>query len=33
MQGGLPVERTMQVKVQRNKIATADFNAPPLPKD
>jgi len=33
MQGGQPVERTLQVKVQRNKIATADFNAPPLPKD
>jgi uncharacterized protein (TIGR03000 family) len=33
MQGGQAVERTLQVKVRRNKTTLADFNALPPPKD
>jgi len=33
MQGGQPVERTLQVKVRRNQASVADFNQIPPPKD
>ena len=33
MQGGQAVERTLHVKVQRNKTSVADFNALPPPKE
>jgi len=33
MQGGVPVEKTLKVKVRRNTTSVADFNELPPPKD